>query len=85
MDRKLDTSIAETYKDSVEAGLDAKATALEGRVINYKTEVSNDIELIRNDVKELEAKIDKDTQEIAEPTHNSVMEVRQEYTDVREK
>jgi hypothetical protein len=77
MDRKLDTSIAETYKDFVEARLDAKATALESRITNYKTVVSNDIELISNDMKVLQAKIDEDKQEIAEPTHNRVMEVRQ--------
>jgi hypothetical protein len=87
MDRKLDTSIAETYKkiDSVEARLEAKATALEGRINKDKTEIKNDIELMQNDMKELRAKMDKDTQEITEGLHNRIMEVRQEYTDGRDK
>jgi hypothetical protein len=66
LDRKSDTSIAETRKkiDSAKARLEAKATALEGRNNKGKIEVNNDIDLVRKDMKELEANIETKTHEV---------------------
>jgi len=85
MDRKLDTSIAETHKktDSVEARLETRATAVEVKCSKDRTEVHNETDLIRNDVTRLERKIDKEAQEITDRTQNKIMEVRQEYVEVR--
>jgi hypothetical protein len=85
MDRKLDTSIAETRKktDSVEARLETRATAEEVKRSKDRTEVHNETDLIRNDVTRLESKIDKEAQEITDRTQNKIMEVRQEYVEVR--
>jgi hypothetical protein len=48
-----------------------------------RTEVHNEIDLIRNDVTRSERKIDKEAQEITDRTQNKIMEVRQEYIEVR--
>jgi hypothetical protein len=49
MDRKLDTSIAVMHKkiDCIVAKLEAKATALEGRINREKAEVNNDRDIKR--------------------------------------
>jgi hypothetical protein len=59
MYRKLDTSITVVHKeiDCIKARLEAKATALEGRINKGKAGDNNDRDLIRKNMKELRGKV----------------------------